>query len=299
MRLVVCALLLSGCADGPTDTGELIPDLAECGFLDETIGQLDVSVRADVYHGDRFGRVEGQLWDGPEPRFHTVVAEQGSCRRYEVAYGSCDPACGPGEICQADAQCVAFPAGRSGGTLTTQGLEKAVQIDTESWSPGAYRSPGGLTEHLFKPGQPVGVGLDGDDFPSVSMVALGVTLLDPGLVTEGWQMSDGADAELTWKPGANPDACVGLVLYGFNQTHGAPVADIIRCETSDTGSLRVPEALVEAFPHGTTLEVTEGYDWPHSTLTRYTRSRTQTSAGTVELLVRSTNSFLLSHPESN
>jgi hypothetical protein len=100
---------------------------------------------------------------------------------------------------------------------------------------------------------------------------------------------------VTYTPGPDPDACVALVLNGSSPSHGAPLRDVIVCEALDTGRIVVPRALVERFPAGSTPEVTEGYDWPHSTLSRYARARADTDAGPIELLVRSTVSFLLSH----
>ena len=58
----------------------------------------------------------------------------------------------------------------------------------------------------------------------------------------------------------------------------------------------MPASMSSAYPYGKTLEVTEGYDWPHSTLTRSTRARTATDAGPVDLIVRSTVAFLTDHP---
>ena len=87
-----------------------------------------------------------------------------------------------------------------------------------------------------------------------------------------------------------------VVLFGFNESHGAPLNTIIRCESADDGSVTIPQAMVDAFPTGATPEVTEGYDWPHSELTRYTRARTPVDPGDAVLLVHSTTYFRLRHP---
>jgi hypothetical protein len=124
---------------------------------------------------------------------------------------------------------------------------------------------------------------------------MGVVPVDAELTADGLDMLSGQDLEIAWTTGADPDACVQVVLNGFNETHGAPLSDVIRCESADDGSIVVPSAMVDAFPTGETPEVTEGYDWPHSELTRYTRSTADTSGGSASLVVRSSAYFLLRH----
>ena len=155
----------------------------------------------------------------------------------------------------------------------------------------------GLPGHLFDSGAPVGATLPGEDFPAVSLGAVGVATMDTALTASGFEMVSGQDAELTWVPGPDLSACVQVALNGFDVTHGAPLSDIIWCEGQDTGSMVIPAAMVERFPMGKTPEVTSGYDWPHSELTRYTRRSQSTAQGLATLVVRSTTCFLLSHPK--
>ena len=290
---------LVGCSDqnahdGP---GDVVVDLDPCGFADPSAALVDVSISYDIYHSGAFARIEGLVQDGAYPTFHEVVMEEGGCRYLKVALGSCAPACPNGEACVAGDECVPYPNAVSGGTLTINGLGAPVEITAEDWNAGMYVGPAGLPVDLFDSSDSVGAKLAGGDFPAVSLGAKGVDPVDPALVEAGFEMIDGQGAQLTWTPGADPDACVRVVLNGFNATHGAPLSDIIECEGPDTGSLIVPQALVEEFPHGTTPEVTEGYDWPHSELTRYTRSSVDEPQGPARLLVRSTAYFLVSHPE--
>ena len=133
--------------------------------------------------------------------------------------------------------------------------------------------------------------------PAAAIGAFGVEAMDTALTTDGFEMLDGQDAELTWTAGPDPAACVRLVINGFNDVHGAPLSDIIECETADTGSLIIPRSFVEEFPHGETPDVTEGYDWPHAELTRYTQNIVGTDGGQAKLVIRSTTYFQPSHPE--
>jgi hypothetical protein len=289
---------LLGCSgSGQGGSGDVVVDLDPCGFADPPAALVDVSISWDVYHSGAFARIEGLVQDGPYPTLHAVVMEEGGCRYLQVAYGTCDPACPNGEVCVVGDVCAPYPGALSGGTLTVDGLGAPIEIAAEDWNPGLYVGPAGLPVDLFDASDSVGARLSGGDFPAVALGAKGVDTIDPDLVENGFEMLDGADAVITWTPGADPDACVHVTLNGFNAIHGAPLGDIIECEGPDTGNLAVPQALVEAFPHGTTPEVTSGYDWPHSELTRYTRSSVDEPEGPARLLVRSTAYFLLDHPE--
>jgi hypothetical protein len=299
--LVAAAALVAACADAGDgaleDAGAVVVDLDPCGFAAPPAALVDVSISYDVYHSGAFARIEGLVRDAPYPVFHDVVMEEGGCRYLEVAYGSCDPACPNGEVCVLGDVCAPYPSALSGGTLTVSGLGEPFEIAAEAWDVGTYVGPAGLPADLFDSSDAVGAKLEGGDFPAVAMGARGVDAIDPDLVETGFEMVDGQDAVITWTPGADPEACVRVVLNGRNATHGAPLDDVIECEGPDTGTLTIPQALVEALPHGATPEVTEGYDWPHSELTRYTRSSVDVEQGPARLLVRSTAYFLLSHPE--
>jgi hypothetical protein len=291
---------LVACTDDETaqeDAGPVVVDLDPCGFADPPAALVDVSINYDIYHSGAFARIEGLVQDGPYPTFYEIVHEEGGCRYLKAAFGSCDPMCPNGEVCVIGDVCVPYPNPLSGGTLTVSGLGEPIEIVAEDWNAGLYTGPAGLPADMFDSSDSVGAKFEGGDFPAVTMGAKGVDTINPDLVETEFEMVDGQDAQITWTPGADPEACIRVVLNGLNATHGAPLSDIIECEGPDTGSLAIPQAFVEDFPYGTTPEVTSGYDWPHSELTRYTRSSVDEAQGPARLLVRSTAYFLLSHPE--
>jgi hypothetical protein len=288
-------LSCSGADDDPA--AEIDWTLDACGFTEPAAATIDVSEQSDVFHGSVFSEIGAELRSGPSPVFHEVSMESGGCRYYKAVTGSCDPPCESGEACSGDGECVAYPESISGGTLEITGLGDKIVVEPEDWSPGTYYGPAQLPAELFAAGDEIGARLAGADFPALALGANGVALLDTELTASGYELLDGQDAELTWTPGPDPEACVRLVINGFNAVHGAPLSDIIVCEGTDTGSLVVPQAFVEEFPYGATPEVTEGYDWPHSVLTRYTRNSAQTDYGRAELVVRSSTYFQPSHPE--
>lgn len=282
--------------DGSVVLANSIPD--PCGHEPPLVARIDVSERHDVFHPTAFARLEAAVRDGVPVVVHDVVLEEGGCRYYELAFGSCPSPCAGAELCDAADRCRAEPAGVAAGRLTVRGLRGApVAVDAESWRPGIYTSPPGLPADLFDDSARVQAELAGDGFPAASLTTPGVAPMDRALTDTGYVMAEGADASFTWTAGPDPEACVQLVLLGRNVIHGAPLADIIVCEGLDTGELVVPRALVERFPAGDTPDVTEGFDWPHSQLTRYRRTSLQTDRGDAALIVRSTTYFKLSHPE--
>ena len=271
--------------------------LDECGFTEPAAATIDVASLSDVFHSGLVAQIEAQLRSGPGPAFHQVFMEEGDCRYYKSAIGTCDPPCGSGEACTVDDECAAYPESLSGGELRITGLGEPIVIEPEDYSPGTYFGPAQLPGELFLPGDEIGASLPGADFPELALGALGVELMGSELTQSGYEMLDGADAEITWNAGPDPEACVRLVINGFNAVHGAPLSDVIVCEGTDTGTMVVPQAFVEEFPYGETPVVTEGYDWPHSELTRYTRNSVDTEYGRAELVVRSSTYFQPSHPE--
>jgi hypothetical protein len=281
------------------DQSDIVYDwtLDECGFTEPVAATIDIAELSDVFHGDVVAQIEAHLRGGPSPTFHEVFMEQGGCRYYKSAIGVCDPPCASGEACDIDGECVAYPESLSGGKLTITGLGEKIEIEPEDWSPGTYLGPAQLPGQPFEAGTEIGASLAGADFPELALGALGIETMDTELTHTGYELLDGQDAEITWAPGPDPAACVKLVINGLNEVHGAPLSDIIVCEGTDSGSLVVPQAFVEEFPYGETPIVTEGYDWPHSELTRYTRNSVVTEYGLAELVVRSSTYFQPSHPE--
>lgn len=294
LALSLLAALLAGCSgDGPD--GGPTPSLDPCELAGAPAAIVDVSERTDLFHAGPYVRIGAFVRDAPEPSLHEVAAEEGACRHLRAATAFCDPPCGEDEACAPPGTCVAYPRLVSGGTLTLEGLGAAIHVEPEDWSAGTYVGPTGLAAPPFGPDDVVAARFAGDTFPRVSMVARGVASIDATLTTDGLDLVDGDDAEITWTPGPDPDACVEVVLNGFNASHGAPLGDVIVCESPDDGSLAVPRSMVEAFPEGETPEVTESYDWPHSELTRYTRSSAVATPGVATLWVRSTAYFLIRH----
>lgn len=302
LKMTVLALipaLALACSDPAADPApvptNITPDA--CGFAPAAAAVIDLSERHDVWHAGTYARVEAQIRASEQPQVHAVVIEEGGCRLLELMYGDCGPGCGPDEVCTSDNECAAEPAGLGAGVITVRGLGDDIALTSQSWAPGRYDSPSTLTSELFDAGDAVEVILDGGDFPAIVLGATGVAAMDTDLTASGYELTNGQDAVLNWTAGPDPTACVSVVLKGRNSVHGAPLGNIIECQTTDTGTLTIPQSIVEAFPIGQTPEVTNGFDWPHSELTRSTHTSLDSPYGPAVLTVRSTTYFQMSHTE--
>ena len=271
-----------------------------CGFADPYSAQIDVYEQF-IYEPEPDGTwtayVNGDVRDAPWPMFNAVDTEVGSCRYLSFAMGYCDPPCVWGQVCTPAGVCESWPTGMAAGTLTVEGLAAEVVVEPEEWSPGYYYGPWDLPEDLFGPGDVIAASLSGSDFSPATLQAVGVSPMDTDLAVNGLDLVDGGDLEITWAPGPDPDACVELVINGVNQAHGLPLMDIIECVGTDTGSMVVPQALVEAFPYGLHEDICVSHDCPPSEITRFTRQTVDTASGSVQLLVRSTVYFSYIHEE--
>lgn len=293
LRIAACLALGACSTSADLSDFPIVDDPAPCGFHEPVATRIDISRRVDIFHGTAFARIEGIVLDGVAGSVHELVASEGACRYLEYVAPSCDPGCASNETCDVGGVCVRRPEEISGGTLFVRGLatpDDPVVIDAYDFAPGTYDGSS-LPADLFAADTVVAARFTANGLRDSIVGVHGVSPMDPELTTTMFQITDGADAEITWTVGSDPNSCVRVVLNGFNASHGLPLGDIIECEGPDDGSLTIPRSLIERFPEGQTPDVTEGFDWPHSELTRYTRS----VAGAVELTLRSTTYFQLSH----
>lgn len=121
--------------------------------------------------------------------------------------------------------------------------------------------------------------------------------LDPSFAAELLPLVDGGDTEVTWTPGDDPAACVRFRINGVNNGHGMPLNDILWCEIEDSGSLTVPQALVEAFPLGSSPTECVGHDCPSSELVRYRRDQVSVAQGVAGLEILNRVYFGYDHQE--
>ena len=273
-----------------------------CDFPDPPAALISVSETYRFYEdgawSDVYSTVRGWLLDGPTPVYHQVVLEEGRCRYLTYDAALCNPPCDWDQYCSPAGECVPRPAGIWGGTLTISGLAQPIEIPPEAGT-GTYYGPYPLPDDLFEPQDPIGAELTGDVFPATLWEALGIEDMDRQIAEFGLDLDAGQDTVVTWTPGDVQDACVELWINGTSlgsMAHGMPLDDIIWCIGPDTGSLTVPQSLVETFPPGETPEnECFGFDCPKSELIRVFRHVQSTPYGPAELSVDSTVYFRYRH----
>ena len=275
--------------EGDDDAGE-----PPCSFPEPVAASIDVV--EEVYEWGQLSDIDGYLGDAPQPVYHEIVVEEGSCRYLRHHLGECDPPCESPLFCDATEECVPHPQGLYGGALTINGLTTSVEIDPDpDYYTGSYSLPLDLPDDLFFGDDTIQAELEGADFPAFTVEASGVETMFPLSFMNLLELTDGQDAEIFWSSGSTPDACVEVRINSGNGGHGLPLTDIIQCVAPDTGLMSIPSEVIDPFPFSATPDYTAGIDWPPSELTRYTRGLRTTEFGPAELVVRSTYYFPYEH----
>ncbi len=285
--LPLAFLVLIAC-DRTDDTASA--HLATCTFADAPSANFEVT--SQDRHDGTWAYMSGRVMDGTEPSFHTLALESEQCRYYYYLPTSCDPACEGGALC-VSGDCVDWPEGLSAGTLTIEGLGETLTVEPEPHVPGTYYTYLAIGDDTIAESGLIRLSLEGDDFPAVDLRALGVAAIETPAEDDGLLMQSGQAATLEWDEGDEPKACVEVWLYTSNTGHGQPIANVMHCVASDTGSLTIPEEMVDIWPPFETPGLCAGIDCPYSELVRYTRHVVNTDAGDAWLTVAMQASFPL------
>lgn len=243
-------------SDADTPDADTSPDIGpDSDTSDGPSGALDDRMRAagvleiiEMYSGGA-GEVSGSylyadLGDRPDPTLYVEAAAAGACKVWQRVVGTCEPACGVDEVCDAASVCIPAAKPASAGTLTITGLVKDV-----TGTPGEFGyqfTPDLGGGDLFAKGAAITVSAAGADIAAFSAELTGVS--DLGIQGVGLvELVDGHDATIEWSPDGS-DAEVEVVLQlGW---HGQPATGIIVCRAEDAaGRIVVPSAVVDPFPY--------------------------------------------------
>ena len=276
MRLLLtCILALGVFAGGCSDDGG-DPDGGVDG--DGGIGDL----KGDCAPGTRVGRftidhaleytsVSGKVRDGVIPaEVPTLDNEAAGCKLWHTINPECDPACDPGYTCDHDGTCVAYPANKSVGSVTVDGLNKDVTLEPPSYFDTEMPHPG------FDPGSPITLQAAGEDYPGFTMYGRGVTPIE--LTGDTWIIKEGEDLTLSWIPADDEDAFVRITLNV--DMHGVSPINMV-CDLEDTGTATVPAALIDEFLENGVTGFATAYIY------RMTADKVDIDPGCVDFLVRS------------
>lgn len=270
--------------DADSNADPLFPTSAGAIVIEEGVERIEDEQLS-------YGRVFAHISEDTAPWFHTETMREGSCRLLEFTQGFCDPFC-PG-ICVEDGVCVDFPSYAAAGPIAIDGLTQPITLTSEApyhfYNPTAFP----INEDLFGAGDPIAASAPGATIPAFEVGATGVATLELDFDDLNFTITDGQDAVIEWTPAGS--GRVRLTLNSRNDAHGLPLNAIIECDGPDTGSITVPQALVEAFPPASGYGICVSLDCPSSHLQRYSRGTTTAGATEVELWVASKVTFGVVH----
>lgn len=266
--VLALAFLLVACAsdDASTDAGALdVQDaLADVSLADVPLAEAATEVASEPDadpEPDRVFAVSVTEWVGStgdpdsayagagrswewEPSY--VVATSGDCAFVQpVDPPFCDPPCDLGTICGADDTCGPPVEALGAGDIVVTGLKVGCTLhpETQYHYYGPLFDPEPPDGDVFDEGDLLTATAPGDDVPPFTVATRGVREVDPTLACPP-DLAAGQGLDVTWTPGVQAGDRVAFVLQSGN--HGTQFARIL-CETSDTGSLHVDAALLDAW----------------------------------------------------
>jgi hypothetical protein len=312
MRSTTLVVLLAACGAGAESAGppcEGTPVAGEAPELAEVRGSVLVYDGQSLVDADGGGfahranaSADAFFVDRDIPGFSVPfgvfvglqreTAREGACRLLESVPTSCDPACGPAEICVEPGECLPYLVDASAGAIAIDAGE-ALSLAHDGFS--GYQSDhrpvaGGFVAEC----DAITATAAGDAVPAFSLAAPGVAPMPADVLPTVVDLDDGSDLRVSWSP-ALAHGRVRLRLLSPNRGHGTPVVAILECDAPDSaGELTVPRALIERMPPSH-ADYCAGFDCPESSLVRYARTTTEAGGGVIELIVASGTEFRTRH----
>lgn len=279
-------------SDTDADTDDT--DTSEPGEVDPLFGTAGEIELIEQYSGG-LGGVAGSwvyvaLRDRVSPEAYRLAAEDGACRVYLAANASCEPACGEGEVCDANARCAEFARGVSGGDITITGLAKGPYTAKHVGEGQYVTTPEPPSDGLFAAGDAITVSAAGDAIPAFTAAVSGVAdLLVPniGLV----ELTDQAATTFSWTPAGDGSRVELRLQLGW---HGRPPTGIIACSAPDAaGQILVSPTVIKPFPYFGGIGLFQVPSWA----ARVSRTIVETSAGKIAVSAESRVNLGVSHTE--
>jgi len=275
--LALVSIATAACGSSLEDA----PLFPTCGD-DVRVGQFTLDLKAAVGETPAYAQVNGLVRDGVDPKdVWKEIASEGSCHVSIGPVANCAPACAFGMVCRAGA-CVTAPAGHPVGTVTMTGLLVPLAMTPNAINASYYGPiPTGTAIPPYELGSAIGLDTEGGDYPPLSLEARGIDPLD---VPDGQSLAltttvPNQALAVTWAPARAGGA--GRVRLSFEIAHHAGIAAELDCDVPDTGTARVPGALLDAL----VAQGTGGF--PELTVTRVSADTATIALGCVELAVTS------------
>jgi hypothetical protein len=283
--LALVAVATASC--GSSSAGDA-PPYVTCGD-DVRVGRFTLDLKPAVGDTPAYAQVNGLVRDGVDPKdVWQEIAREGSCHVSIGPVADCAPACAFGMVCRAGG-CVAAPAGHPVGTVTMTGLLIPLAMTPNATNASYYGPiPSGTPSPPYEIGGAIGLDTEGGDYPPLSFEVRGIEPLE---VADGQALAltttvpNGA-LLVTWTPARAGGA--GRVWLSLEIAHHAGIAAELDCDVPDTGTARVPGALLDKL----VAQGTAGF--PGLTATRVSADTATIPPGCVELNVASSVSKAIS-----
>ena len=281
--------------EGDTSDGETTDtDTAEPGEVDPLFGTAGEIEIIEQYSGG-LGELAGSwvyitLRDRVSPETYVLRAADGDCKVFTPVEVSCEPACGEGEVCDADSHCAAYAVGVSAGDITLGGLAKGPYTAKHVGDGQYVTTPEPPSDGLFAAGDAISVSAAGAAIPAFTASVSGVAdLLIPniGLV----ELTDQAATTLSWTPAGDGSRIEVRLQLGW---HGRPPTGIIACSAPDAaGQIVVSPTVIKPFPYFGGIGLFQVPSW----MARVSRQIVRTSAGPIAVSAESRVNLGVTHTE--
>ncbi|MBX3264782.1 MAG: hypothetical protein KIS78_23045 [Labilithrix sp.] len=225
----------------------------------------------------------GKVFDGPA--LSEVIWEEaraaGACKLLTPRVPFCSSACGSSAACVEDDVCAAYPAARSAGAVTVDGLRLEDGATTFVMSPvvNGYQPAAGvkLASPAFDEGDAIAIAAAGDYFEPFAIEAKGVAPLT--LSSDVVSLEAEQPAKLAWTPPASPG--LSTIEVKLDISHHGGTKGKIECAAEDSGALEISAELV------TDLLALGVAGFPSVVVTRRAVGSTTIAEGRVDLVVSS------------
>jgi len=241
---------------------------------DTRFGGFSVQI-VEMEGNDPFTSINGGVRNGVVPLdvWQQKGAEAGGCKLMVGPSLVCTTACISPQTCAGQNTCVDQPTFQSAGTVTLTGIgSSALTVNPmQNFYSASLTNP----YPPFSPGAAVHLAAAGGAIPAFAFDAVGIEPL--AFAGTNLVMMNGQDFTFTWTPPATPSDARIFVKAEIGH-HGGVAAEI-DCDLADTGSGKIPAALVSAL-------IAEGvHGFPTVSLTRRVITSTSVGGGCVDFAV--------------
>jgi hypothetical protein len=299
LPFLALALAVSGTLGGCDDAAAEDPRADAGPHIDAgpeatSLGEILVLEQRDGFDAPggfepvEYASVTARLRGTPDVGWHHVAMDDGTCRLSTFTPSACEPYCDG--VCVDTNDCRAYPLLVSAGTLTLTGLASGTLTLHPQDFDNFYYAPAELPDDLFADDATIrasAAGGTGDSsLPAFSLETRAVAPIVAEITRNEIQLANGVDHVVKWTPAGDAGTRMRLVLNANNQGHAQPYLAIIECDVyDDAGQIRIPAAMIDAFPETENWTACAGNDCPRSWLRRYHRADVPVEAGAVSLEV--------------